>query len=83
MFKSIQTKIILILIIISLIMIIGTGFFYISTLEKTKQTVQEQELIEKNIETTKKIIIISSASFTVIRYYDSHFFFKNDISTNC
>ena len=67
MFKSIQTKIIIILIVISLIMMIGTGLFYISSLEKTKENVKEQRQIEDNIERTKTTIIIVSVSYAIIR----------------
>ncbi len=74
MFKSIQTKIILILVAISLVMIIGTGLFYISRLEETKKTVEEQELINENIEKTKTILIIVSVSYLAIRNSSNNFF---------
>jgi hypothetical protein len=74
MFKSIQTKIILILVAISLVMIIGTGLFYISRLEETKKTVEEQELINENIEKTKTILLIVSVSYLAIRNSSNNFF---------
>ena len=75
MFKSIQTKIILILILISLVMIIGTGIFYIGTLEKSKKNIVEQEVIQKDIDNTKTVLIIVSTSFAVIRYSCNNIFF--------
>ena len=66
MFKSIQIKIILILIIISLLMIVVMGLLYISSLEKTKENVQEQEVIESNIDNTKTVLIIEANAPTPI-----------------
>ena len=83
MFKSIHTKIILILIVISLVMIIGTGLFYISRLEKSKQNIEEHEVINENIEKTKTILIIVSVSYLAIRSSSCNIFIKNDISSNC
>lgn len=80
MFKSIQIKIILILIIVSLLMIIGTGFIYISSLEKTKEAVEEKEVIQSNIDNTKTVLIIVSSSFLIMRSSHSDIFFK---SNNC
>ncbi len=82
MFKSIQIKIILILIAISLIMIIGTGMLYIKSLEETKENIQEQEIIQEEIENAKTTVLIVSISFTLIRSDNNYFFFKNDNSTN-
>jgi uncharacterized membrane protein YwzB len=83
MFKSIQTKIILILVAISLVMIIGTGLFYISRLEEARGSVEEQELINEDIEKTKTILIIVSVSYLAIRNCSYNFFIKNDFSSNC
>ncbi len=83
MFKSIQTKIILILIIISLIMIVGTGMFYISLLESNKNVGQETEQIETNIQNAKTILVIVSVSFSIIRSSSNILFFKDDNSSNC
>ena len=82
MFKSIQIKIILILIIISLLMIIGTGMLYISSLEKTKEKIQEQEIIQKNIDNTKTVLIIVASSFAIMRNSYNNIFFKSNNCTN-
>ena len=66
MFRSIQIKIILIIMLISLIMIAGTGVFYISNLESAKQNIKEQEVIQEKIQDTQRVLIIVTISFIII-----------------
>jgi two-component system sensor histidine kinase VicK len=66
MFKSVQMKIILIIMVISLIMILGLGTLFIVNLEKTKLIVQEQNVIEEQIQNTKAILTIIATAFVII-----------------
>ena len=66
MFKNIQFKIILILVLVGIIVISGIGFFSMSTMEQLQQNVTEKEAVEVQIQQSKILFISGISIFIVI-----------------
>lgn len=70
MFKNIQIRIILVLVIVGIVVISGIGFFSISTTNELKDNIVEKEAIETQIKQNKILFISRSISIYSYFYYD-------------
>ena len=66
MFKSIQIRVMLILMVLAIIMFLLGGYFFIGRLQALQGAVQESELISAQIQQTQLLITLITASFLVI-----------------
>lgn len=66
MFKSIQIKIMLIIVALCVIVIATTGYFFIEELKELKQAVTEQELVEEQIQRGIALFAFIGAAFIII-----------------
>ncbi len=69
MFKNIQIKIILVLVIVGIVVISGIGFFSISTTKKLKDNIVEKEAIETQIRQNEILFVSRSISIYCYFYY--------------
>ena len=77
MFKSVQIKMILIIIALAILMLAIPGYIYI---EKIGDLTQNPELLEKNIATGKIVLSILTGSFLIISTIILIFTSKNVVS---
>lgn len=70
LFKNIQIKIILVLVIVGIVVISGIGFFSISTTKELKNNILEKEAIETQIKQNKILFISRSIFIYCYFYYD-------------
>ncbi len=66
LFKNIQIKIILVLVIVGIIVISGIGFFSMSTMRQLEQNVIEKEAVEVQIQQSKILFISGMSIFAII-----------------
>ena len=66
LFKNIQIKIILVLVIVGIIVISGIGFFSMSTMRQLEQNVIEKEAVEVQIQQSKILFISGMSIFDII-----------------
>lgn len=66
MFKSIQIKIMLIIIVLAVIMLLGMGLFFINQLETIRNSVSEDELLNFQITRGEVLIILVIIAYIII-----------------
>jgi len=80
MIKNIQTKIILIFFVLGILMIGSLSFFHITMLEKMNQSIMNEnevkEQIQKQVEQTEVITVISIGAFAIITVLLGYFISK-------
>lgn len=80
MIKNIQTKIILIFFVLGILMIGSLSFFHITMLEKMNQSIvnenEVKEQIQKQVEQTEVITVISIGAFAIITVLLGYFISK-------
>lgn len=80
MFKNIQIKIILVLVIVGIVVISGIGIFLNITMQDLQQNVTEKEAVVAQIQQTKILFISGVSLFTIISIMIGMFVNKNIIN---